>query len=253
MSDMAQVKHFLYLDIPLVNSLFSQYHSGIITSISKATSTETSLRPSIGFDLKLVRGDLGTASSDTITSGENIDLHHYAYNLLENELLSTQDKDSDIVRLEGKIRVIDSRKVSSQFENLRDLISGFEAAMKIAPKSQENSTVIPQEMKAMTTKGKDIGKLIRQLSGDRILTYIGDDIIALDEESVISFGSPEFMCNGKLFDGKYVIVGIRSNVISDMTSGDADILLSLSLAFSQIQEMIKVSPIKPIAIYKVIE
>lgn len=252
MLDMEQVKHFLYLDIPLVNSLFSQYHSGIITSISKASSTEVSLKPSIGFDLKLVKGDLGTASSDTTTDGETIDLHHYAYNLLENELFSSKEGSGDIVKLQGPIRVIDSRKVASQFENLKDLISGFEAAMKIAPGNQSSTNVVPQEVKALTTRGKEISKLIRQLSGERVLAYIGDSVIALDQESVISFNSPEFMHNGKLFEGNYVVVGIQSNVIADAVSDDADILLSLSAAFSSIQETIKVAPIKPIAIYRVI-
>jgi hypothetical protein len=252
MSGTEKVKHFLYLDLPLVNSLFSQYHSGIITNITKGNSTEVSLSPKIGFDLVLVKGEIGTGDSDTSTSNETIDLHHYVYNLLEAELFSADDT-GDIVMHKGTIRVIDSRIVSEQFENLKDLLSGFNAAMKISNIPEGEKLVIPKEITEITSKGKDIGKLIKQISSERILAYIGNKAIALDKDSVTSFTNPEFMNNGKLFGGEYVVVGIRSSTISDNAANGGDILISLSVAFSAMQDIIKIEPIKPIAIYRVIE
>jgi len=249
---MAKLKDFLYLDVQLVNSIFAQYYQGVITSMSKTESDKDELGSKITVDLKLIKASAGGKSEGSSSQNENIDLHHYAYEMLEQAL---EDdgllNGGNFVSLKGQLRIIDAEKVISGFDGLKPLISGMEAAMKF---SKEQNQPIDQDMKSAATKGKDIGKLVDQLSQGRIYAYIANEKIALNRLEFISASSPEFTNNGKLFKGEYTVIGIKSKIdFSDAPQPDDDMLITLSRAFGGIQDILKTSTIKPIAIYRVVD
>lgn len=254
---MTKLKDFLYLDTSLVNSIFSQYYEGLITTLTKANSEKDDLKGSIGFDLKLIKGNTGGTTGTESSQSETIDLHHFAYQMLEEKLIADgaiNGSKKDIVMHSGDLRIVDAAKTIESFDGLKTLISGFDAAMKLA-NSTTKQNVIPQEMRNAAQKSKDISKLISQLSDNHVFAYIDDEKIALDRSCLVGLGSPEFTNNGKLFDGNYIVVGLNSkpSMRDDDSGGNGDILLSLSKAFSGFQDMMNVSPIKPIAIYRLID
>lgn len=252
---MTSIKDFLYLDTDLVNSIFSQYYKGVITSMSKTSSDTDGIKAKIGFDLKLVKGSAGGSSDSTSGQGETIDLHHYAYSMVEDQLIADgiiAGEKNDIVMLSGDLRIVDAARTVDGFEGLKGLIAGFDAAMKLASNPQPSNT-ISQDVRSAAQKSKEIGQLLGQLSGNKVFAYINDERIALNRNYIIGETSPEFANNGKLFNGKYVIVGLKTVASSNDDKEDkSDILLTMSKAFSGIQDLMKVSNIKPIAIYRIV-
>ncbi|MFZ2835815.1 MAG: hypothetical protein WAZ21_00645 [Candidatus Saccharimonadales bacterium] len=253
---MAKLKDFLYLDTSLVNSIFSQYYEGVITSMTKASSASEDLKATIGFDLKLVKGSTGGTSGSEFSRSETLDLHHYAYEMLETELKTDGvigEESKDIILREGNLRVIDSLKTIETFDGLKAMISGYDAAMKLAVNPTQEQA-IPQDVRSAAQKSKDIGKLVSQLYDNGIFAHIGNETITLDRKYLVSQGSPEFTNNGRLFEGRYVVVGLNSTIASvDPASKGEDMLLSLSRAFADLQDIVKISTIKPIAIYRVVK
>lgn len=253
---MATIKDFLYLDTSLVNSIFSQYYQGLITSMTKASLEKEDIKASIGFDLKLIKGSTGGVNGSEASTSETLDLHHYAYEVLEGQLIKDGvigGGGKDVVLRKGNLRIVDSMKVIESFDGLKSLISGFEAAMKLAG-TPDQSNVITQDVKSAAQKSKDISKLLSQFYNDGIFARIDNEMIALDRDYLVSPGSPEFTSNGSLFEGNYVVVGLDSKKSSnDQPSQNEDILLSLSRAFSGFQDLVSISAIKPIAIYRILQ
>lgn len=252
---MTQIKDFLYLDTALVNSIFSQYYKGIITGLNNSVSDKESIKANLGFDFKLVKGGIGGSNGTENSQSKTIDLHHYAYEMLEEQLVNDgviDGMNNDVVMLNGALRIIDAVKTIESFDGLKTLISGFDAAMKLSP-NQQTSSVIPQDLRSAVLKSKDISKLLGQLSNNGIFAYIGGERVALNKDFLVSKNSPEFANNGKLFNGKYVLVGLKSNLsIIDSEVDNGDILLGLSKAMSALQGFMKLSNIKPIAIYRIV-
>lgn len=230
---MQPIKDFLYLDIDLVNSIFSQYYKGIITGMSKSSSDTEGIKSKIGFDLKLVKGSAGASGDSTSGQSETIDLHHYTYSMIEDQLMADGVIDgdkNDIVMLTGDLRIVDSARVVEAFKGLKGLIAGLDAAAKFAPDSQTTSA-IPQEMRGAFKNSKELGQLITQLSGDKVFAYIGGERIALNRGYVVGETSPEFSNNGRLFSGKYAVVGLKTTVSEGDGSIDkSDTLLTMSKA-----------------------
>lgn len=253
---MTQIKDFLYLDTDLVNSIFSQYYKGIITSLNNGVSDKESTKANLGFDFKLVKGSIGASDGTENSQRKTIDLHHYAYEMLEEQLVKDgviDGTNNDIVMLSGMLRIVDAVKTIENFDGLKTLISGFDAAMKLSP-NQQTTNAIPQDLRSAVLKSKDISKLLGQLSDNGIFAYIGGERVALNKDFLVSKNSPEFANNGKLFDGKYILVGLKSNLsIIDDVVDDSDMLLGLSKAMSAIQDIMKLSNIKPIAIYRIVD
>lgn len=252
---MNTIKDFLYLDTDLVNSIFSQYYKGVITSMGKTSSNTDGTKAKIGFDLKLIKGSTGDSSDSTTGQSETIDLHHYAYSIVEDQLVSDGVIDgdkNDIVMLKGDLRIVDAEKTVEGFRGLKGLIAGFDAAMKLASNSQA-ANAIPQEVRNAAQKSKEIEQLLTQLSGDKAFAYISGERIALNRDYIIGETSPEFANNGKLFNGEYVIVGLKTTVsTADDYEDKDDILLTMSKAFSGIQDLMNISNIKPVAIYRIV-
>ena len=108
-------------------------------------------------------------------------------------------------------------------------------------------------MRGAIKNSKDIGQLITQLSGNKVFAYMAGERIALNRDYIVGETSPEFSNNGRLFSGKYAVVGLKTIVSADDDSIDkSDILLTMSKAFSGIQDLMNISNIKPIAIYRIV-
>lgn len=253
---MSKIKDFLYLDESLVNSIFSQYFQGVITTMTKGSVSKEGLKAGLGFDLKIVKGNMGASEDSETSSNETIDLHHYAYNLIEEQLIADgviDGESSEIIMLKGDIKVLDADKTIQRFEGLKDLFAGLDAAVKMSNEPTQSDS-IPQNVRSAAKESKNIGKLLRELTGNGLFVYIGNERIQLDRNFIKSENSPEFSNNGKLFEGEYVMVGLKSKLSHmQLPATQEDMLLTLTDAFSKFGELVKVSAIKPIAIYRIID
>jgi len=83
---MKSIKDLIYFDSEKANSLISQLSGGLISEISKAIEEENEENSGIGFDLKIVKGNLGDKSKDKTIKTEKRNLYHEILNSVELEL-----------------------------------------------------------------------------------------------------------------------------------------------------------------------
>lgn len=249
---MTKIKNYLYLDQALVNSIFSQYYSGLITSVTKGVKEKETLKSSLGFDLKIIKGNVGGDDSGENSTSENLELHHYMFELLENELLKSEliGDGKPIVRIDGNLTIVDAKKSADNLEGLSSLIKGMEAALKVGGQENTQAKADLHAMTGMVKQSKDLAKLIRQFASDGVYAYISDEKISLDRDCILSGSAPEFSNLGKEFVGEYVVLGIKSSTQEKQNVQSEDILLTLGMAFTGLQDLLKISGIRPIAIYR---
>jgi hypothetical protein len=249
---MKDLKYFLYLDTNLINSLFSQYNCGVISSITNSQTTQTELSPKVSCNIGILKGEINTSDNNINVTERNIYPHHYIYDLLEQELLKELGNNDNIVKICGNLRIIDSRKVLDSLNNLKDLVAGIDAVNTFTKNSNDKNSV-SSEMRSFSKESKKVSKLIELFSSNHLLAYIDNEVIPLDRTSVIGHNSAEFLNNCTLFTGDYILIGIKSTLTNELKKNNSnDILLSLGEAFSEMSKMIKISPIKPLAIYRII-
>lgn len=249
---MTKIKNYLYLDQALVNSIFSQYYSGLITSVTKGAKEKETLKSSLGFDLKIIKGNVGGDDSGESSTSEKLELHHYMFELLENELQKSEliGDDKPIVQIDGNLTIVDAKNSADNLEGLQSLIKGMTAALKMG--KQENAQTKPdlQNMTEIVKQSKDLAKLIRQFANDGVYAYIGEEKISLDRDCILSRSTPEFGNLGKEFVGDYTVLGIKSSTQAKQNVQSDDVLLTLGVAFTSLQDLLKISGIRPIAIYR---
>jgi hypothetical protein len=249
---MTKIKNYLYLDQALVNSIFSQYYSGLITSVTKGAKEKETLKSSLGFDLKIIKGNIGGDDSGESSTSEKLELHHYMFELLENELQSSGliGDEQPIIQIEGNLTIVDAKNSADNLEGLPSLIKGMEAALKMGGQENTQARVDLHAMTNIVKQSKDLAKLIRQFASDGAYAYIGEEKISLDRDCILSKSAPEFSNLGKEFIGNYTVLGIKSNAQEKQNVQSDDILLTLGTAFTGLQDLLKISGIRPIAIYR---
>ena len=83
---MKSIKDLIYFDNEKANSLISQLNGGLISEISKAVEEENEEISGVGFDLKIVKGNLGDKNKDKTIKTEKKSLYHEILNSVEIEL-----------------------------------------------------------------------------------------------------------------------------------------------------------------------
>lgn len=80
------IKDLIYFDFEKAKSLLSQLNDGLISEISRATEGEKGDDASIGFDLKVIKGNVGESNKEKSLRTEKISLYHEILNTIEVEL-----------------------------------------------------------------------------------------------------------------------------------------------------------------------
>lgn len=83
---MKSIKDLIYFDIEKAKSLISQLNEGLISEISRAVEDENEESSGLGFDVKIIKGDLGEKSREKIIKTEKISLYHEMLNSIELDL-----------------------------------------------------------------------------------------------------------------------------------------------------------------------
>jgi uncharacterized protein (UPF0335 family) len=83
---MKSIKDLIYFDISKAKSLISQLNDGLISEISRAVEDESEDSAGLGFDVKIIKGNLGEKSKEKTVKTEKISLYHEMLNSIEKDL-----------------------------------------------------------------------------------------------------------------------------------------------------------------------
>lgn len=83
---MKSIKDLIYFDINKAKSLISQLNGGLINEISRAVEDESEESAGIGFDVKIIKGNIGEKSKEKTIKTEKISVYHEMLNSIENDL-----------------------------------------------------------------------------------------------------------------------------------------------------------------------
>lgn len=83
---MNSIKDLIYFDISKAKSIISQLNDGLINEISRAVEDENEENAGIGFDVKIIKGNLGEKSKEKTIRTEKISLFHEMLNSIEKDL-----------------------------------------------------------------------------------------------------------------------------------------------------------------------
>jgi hypothetical protein len=83
---MSSIKDLIYFDYDKAKSLSSQLNGGIINEITRAIEEEGGINSDIGFDIKILKGNIGASDKEKNIRTERIELYHELLNEVENQL-----------------------------------------------------------------------------------------------------------------------------------------------------------------------
>ena len=83
---MKSIKDLIYFDLEKARSLSSQLKGGLISEISRAFEDEAELNSGLGFDLKVIKGNVGGKEKEKQIKTEKIEIFHELLNQIEAEL-----------------------------------------------------------------------------------------------------------------------------------------------------------------------
>ena len=84
--EMKSIKDLIYFDTEKAKSLISQLNEGLISEISRAIEDESEGGSDFGFDVKVVKGNIGEKSKERSVRTEKISLYHEMLNNIEKSL-----------------------------------------------------------------------------------------------------------------------------------------------------------------------
>ena len=83
---MNSIKDLIYFDYDKAKSLSSQLSGGIINEITRAIEEEGGINSEIGFDIKLLKGNIGGNNKEKNVRTERIEIYHELLNEVEKQL-----------------------------------------------------------------------------------------------------------------------------------------------------------------------
>ena len=83
---MNSIKDLIYFDLEKARSLISQLKGGLISEISRAFEDESELSSGLGFDVKIIKGNVGGKDKEKQLRTEKIEIYHELLNEIEKEL-----------------------------------------------------------------------------------------------------------------------------------------------------------------------
>lgn len=83
---MKSLKDLIYFDIEKAKSLISQLNDGLISEISRAVADESEDSAGLGFDVKIIKGNIGEKSREKTIKTEKISIFHEMLNSIEKDL-----------------------------------------------------------------------------------------------------------------------------------------------------------------------
>jgi len=158
-----QLKDFIYIDVPRMESFLAQLQRGLVKEKEESASRQKGVEAKVAGGVPWLQAEL--SGSGGITRGERTSkiLHDYLYTVLETELgdrvietaeaFSLEDwrlgtahrrlgeRQTDFVRIEGRVRILDFGSLALQLETLATAIPNMARYRLLSPMPSLNNAV----------------------------------------------------------------------------------------------------------------
>lgn len=140
---MKSIKDLIYFDYDKAKSINSQLSGGLISEITRAIEEEGGLSSEIGFNIKFLKGNIGSSGKDRTIKTERIELYHELLNQVEDKLtennilidlnVSLTTSFNDFLEEVPKYNYIKANGWSSfeDFERFKEIMSNFNEIQRL--------------------------------------------------------------------------------------------------------------------------
>jgi hypothetical protein len=202
MSKSFQLKDFIYIDVPRMESFLAQFQRGLVKEIVESTSGQKGIEAELSGGIPWLQTRLSGSGGIAKEQKTSKTLHDYLYTVLEKELgdrvietaiaFSPEDWESsvvhqrlgerqtDFVKIKGRVRILDFDSMGLQLETLARMMDSFSQVQSVASKAKQarpSSARRGQKSKPKSSKLKDDEMLqfigfIREFYGDLIILKV---------------------------------------------------------------------------------
>jgi hypothetical protein len=211
MSKNIQLKDFIYIDVPRMESFLAQLQRGLVKEIVESTSGQKGIGAELGGGIPLLQARLTGSSGITRAQETSKILHDYLYTMLEREIgdhvietaqaFSLDDwqsgivhrqlgeKQTDFIRTKGRVRILDFASMGLQLETIARIMESFSRVQSASFKATQ---AMPGSVKSRQQRGQKPSKkkgddewtqfiaLIKEFYGDLIILKVypipGNDV-----------------------------------------------------------------------------
>jgi len=201
---MSSIKDLIYFDLEKAQSIVSQLNKGLVSEISRAFEDEQEDSSGLGFDIKVVKGNIGDKTKEKTIRTEKITLFHELLNEIESELtkkkLLTSINDS-FETFQGSFndymdKIPDFTYIKAtgwgnfeDFDRFKRIFTNFNDIQRLIFESQliENPEVIElknqlTESKKIANQNKDRNFKTKELNKIKALEKKLDDLLKKETE-----------------------------------------------------------------------
>jgi len=211
MNESAQLKDFIYIDVPRMESFLAQLQRGLVKETVESASRQKGIKAKLAGGIPWLQAELMGSGGITRVQKTSKILHDYLYTVLEKELgdqiietaetFSPEDwrsgvvhrqlgeKQTDFVKIKGRVQILDFASMGLQLETIAKMMESFsrvQTASSKAKQAKPSSARRGQQSRWKSSKTKENDEmtqffaLIKEFYGDLIILKVypvsGDDV-----------------------------------------------------------------------------
>ena len=183
-----QLKDFIYIDVPRMESFLAQLQRGLVKEMEESASRQKGVEAKVTGGVPWLQAEL--SGTGGITRGERTSkiLHDHLYTVLETELgdrvietaeaFSLEDwqldnahrrlgeRQTDFVRIEGRVRILDFGSLALQLETLAKMMQSFSQVQSASTKAEQAKTGSAKR------RQQSVGKAPKKQQDDEMLQFL---------------------------------------------------------------------------------
>lgn len=244
---MGSIKDLIYFDLEKARSIGSQLKGGLINEIYRAFEDESELNSGLGFNIKIIQGNIGGKDKEKQIRTEKIELYHELLNQIEielenknlltdiNEVLSKiEDSYDDFIQNTRELSYIRATGWSlfEDFERFKKIFSNFNEIQKMVYTAQlkENPDFKQikeqlKEAKVVASKIENRGKKSKEILKIKAIEKRFD--MLLSSQTEIYLFDEDFIERIKIFLDTFSPERLNFRLLPHDTHNDFQILANL--------------------------
>ena len=214
MNKSVQLKDFIYIDVPRMESFLAQLQRGLVKETVESASGQKGVEAKLAGGIPWLQAELVGSGGITRVQKTSKILHDYLYTVLEKELgdqvietaetFSPEDwrsgvvhrqlgeRQTDFVKIKGRVRILDFASMGLQLETIAKMMESFsqvQTASSKAKQAKPSSAKRGQQSRRKSSKTKEdkeddemiqLIALIKEFYGDLIILKVypipGNDV-----------------------------------------------------------------------------
>jgi hypothetical protein len=201
MNKNVELKDFIYIDVPRMESFLAQFQRGLVKEIVESTSGQKGIEAELSGGIPWLQTKLSGSGGTAKEQKTSKTLHDYLYTVLEKELgdrvietvkaFSPEDwqsgvvhqrlgkRQTDFVKIKGRVRILDFASMGLQLETFARMMESFSQVQSAASKAKQASPSSArrgrQSKRKSSKKDEEILQfiaLIKEFYGDLIILKV---------------------------------------------------------------------------------